>query len=303
MTGVPAAEIALAVPPLLTTFQPSRCSLGGELDDACLVVHGEQRSGHVSTVGDRGYSAIEAFTRCTVREGLEFVLYLEAHVDLSKFKTSDWLKIGGAIGFFIFGFFNWVTVDGPAGSVGRAAATSSTSSGPARFRGSSSSRPVSSPSCWLTGTMKAGSLPWPLIMLVATGLAALLLLIRLIFNPLDGSDALESAGGSVGRGIGMILSVISGLVAFAGAFLGFKESGGDFNDLKDMNKLKASFQGGGARVRPAAPAPAARDDTSSAATPARLITHPSEEPRRKAGLLQRFASRRVASPQVLCVST
>ena len=43
----------------------------------------------------------------------------------------------------------------------------------------------------------------------------------------------------------MILSVISGLVAFAGAFMGFKESGGDFNDLKDMNKLKASFGGGG----------------------------------------------------------
>ncbi len=36
-------------------------------------------------------------------------------MDLSKFKTSDWMKIGGAIGFFIFGFFSWVTVDGPAG--------------------------------------------------------------------------------------------------------------------------------------------------------------------------------------------
>ena len=45
--------------------------VGGELDDAGLVVHGEQRSGHDSTVRDRGYSAIEAFTRCTVREGLE----------------------------------------------------------------------------------------------------------------------------------------------------------------------------------------------------------------------------------------
>ena len=41
----------------------------------------------------------------------------------------------------------------------------------------------------------------------------------------------------------MILSVISGVVAFVGAFLGFKESGGDFNDLKDMNKIKGAFQG------------------------------------------------------------
>ena len=68
---------------------------------------------------------------------------------------------------------------------------------------------------------------------------------RLLFNPIDGSDALEDAGGSVGRGIGMILSAISGFVVFAGAFLGFKESGGDFGDLKDMNKLKSSFQSGG----------------------------------------------------------
>jgi hypothetical protein len=37
--------------------------------------------------------------RCALAE---FVSYLEAHVDLSKFKTSDWLKIGGAIGFLIF---------------------------------------------------------------------------------------------------------------------------------------------------------------------------------------------------------
>jgi len=35
-------------------------------------------------------------------------------MDLSKFKTSDWLKVGGAIGFLIFGFFDWasVTVNG-----------------------------------------------------------------------------------------------------------------------------------------------------------------------------------------------
>ena len=36
-------------------------------------------------------------------------------MDLSKFKTSDWLKVGGAIGFLIFGFFEWVTVEGPGG--------------------------------------------------------------------------------------------------------------------------------------------------------------------------------------------
>jgi hypothetical protein len=169
-------------------------------------------------------------------------------VDLSKFKTSDWMKVGGAVGFLIFGFFEWVTIEGPggisAGGGGNVFDFFWTGTLP-----------------WLliiatgvitfllvSGTMKPGSLPWPLIMLGATALAALLLLIRVIFNPIDGSDAIEAFGGSVGRGIGMILSVISGLVAFAGAFLGFKESGGDLNDLKDMNKIKGAFQGGGGSV-------------------------------------------------------
>jgi hypothetical protein len=180
---------------------------------------------------------------------------MEVDVDLSKFKTSDWLKVGGAIGFLIFGFFSWTTVDAPGGL------------------GSSSGFNVfhffwTGTLPWIliiatgvitfllvTGTMKAGTLPWPLIMLLATGLAALLLLIRLIFNPIDGKSALEAAGFSVGRGIGLILSVISGLVAFAGAFLGFKESGGDFNDLKDMNKLKGAFQGSGESAPPPPPPP------------------------------------------------
>jgi hypothetical protein len=176
-------------------------------------------------------------------------------VDLSKFKTSDWLKIGGAIGFFIFGFFKWVTIEGPGG-------VGSASGGNVFDFFWTGTLP------WIliiatgvvtfllaTGTMKPGTLPWPLIMLIATGLAALLLLIRILFNPIEGSDAIEAFGGSVGRGIGMILSAISGFVAFAGAFMGFKESGGDFADLKDMNKLKGAFQGSGESAPPPPPPP------------------------------------------------
>src|SRR6185295_18910257 len=106
-----------------------------------------------------------------------------------------------------------------------------------------------------TGKMKAGSAPWPFIMLIATGLAALLLLIRLLFNPIDGKDAIESVGGSVGRGIGLILSAISGFVAFAGAVMGFKESGGEFGDLTNMDKLKASFASSNSGAESAPPPP------------------------------------------------
>jgi hypothetical protein len=174
-------------------------------------------------------------------------------VDFSKFKTSDWLKVGGAAGFLIFGFFDWVTVEagGFSDSGGNVFDFFWTGTLP-----------------WIlvlgtgiitflmaTGTMKAGNLPWPLIMLGATALAALLLLIRIIFNPLEGKDAIEAFGGSVGRGFGMYLSVLSGLAAAAGAFMGFKESGGDLNDLKDMNKLKASFGGGSGGSTPPPPPP------------------------------------------------
>ena len=111
-------------------------------------------------------------------------------MDLSKFKTSDWLKVGGGALFFIFGFFSWISV-----------------SAPGDFGGGSTSDGNVFDFFW-TGTLpwilvvatavitvllllevlKPGNIPWPLVMLGATGLAALLLLIRVIFNPIEGKD-------------------------------------------------------------------------------------------------------------------
>lgn len=163
-------------------------------------------------------------------------------MDFSKFKTSDWLKIGGGIGFLIFGFVGWVTVSGFgfADSGGNVFDFFFTGTIP-----------------WiliigtavLTVLLALGKLPpklpWALIMLAATGLALVLMLLRIVFNPLEGKDLIESAGGDVGRGAGMFLSFLSSAAAFAGAFLGFKESGGDLNDLTDVNKLKSQFNTGG----------------------------------------------------------
>lgn len=165
-------------------------------------------------------------------------------MDFSKFKTSDWLKVGGAIGFLIFGLFPWIKVS----------AFGFSDSGDNVFQFF-----FTGIIPWLLiigtgvvtfllvqGVIKAGSLPWPLIMLAASGVAALLLLIRLIFNPYSvGGFDLDDSGVEVGRAFGMYLSVISGLVVAAGAFLGFKESGGDLNDLTDVNKLKGQFNTGG----------------------------------------------------------
>jgi hypothetical protein len=178
-------------------------------------------------------------------------------MDLSKFKTSDWLKVGGGAGLLIFGFFSWIKVEVEgfgSNSGGNVFDFFFTGTLPWILIVGSAVVTV----LLLLGVMKAGSIPWQLIILAATAFGALLLLIRLIFNPLEGSGGLDGFGGiEVKRGIGMILSTISGLAAAAGGFLGFKESGGDLNDLKDMDKLKGAFNQGGGSTPPPPPPPGA----------------------------------------------
>ena len=160
-------------------------------------------------------------------------------MDFSKFKTPDWLMIGGGIGIFVFGFFEWVTVSGFGFSSSGGNVFDFFWTGTIPWILLIASAVVTF--LLVQGTLKQDQLPWPLVLLAATGLASLLLLLRIIFNPIDGKDLIESAGSDVGRGIGMILSVISGLVATAGAYLNFQASGGNLKDLTDVDKLKSSF--------------------------------------------------------------
>lgn len=172
-------------------------------------------------------------------------------MDLSKFKTSDWLKVGGAIAVLIGYFLDWTSID-CGGAPSSICDNLNLSGSDFFFRGTLP---------WLlvlavgiltflmaSAKMKAGALPWPLIFLAATGLATLLVFIYLIHPSYSGVTG-------VGRGIGAFLTFIGAAVAFAGAFIGFKESGGDFNDLKDMNKIKGAFQGGGDSAPPPPPPP------------------------------------------------
>ncbi len=175
-------------------------------------------------------------------------------MDFSKFKTSDWLKIGGALVFLIFGFMGWITTtldgnDVPGGDEGTVFDFFWTgiipwvlvlATGVVTF-------------LLIQGSIKAGSKPWPLIFLLATGLAALLLLIRVIFNPLENKDFVESLGFEIGRGIGMLGSVAGGLLALAGSVMGYTESGGSLSDLKDVNKMKSQFGSSGGGTPPPPP--------------------------------------------------
>lgn len=196
-------------------------------------------------------------------------------MDFSKFKTPDWLMIGGGVGIFVFGFLKWVTVSFEGVDLGGGGNVFDffwTGTIPWILLIASAVVTV----LLIQGTLKQDQLPWPLVLLAATVLASLLLLIRLIFNPIEGSGG--AFGGEIGRGIGMILSVISGLVATAGAFLNFQASGGDIKDLTDVDKLKASFSKGGGDDTPPPPPPPAPPAPPAPPTPPPPPTPPAPAP-------------------------
>ena len=165
-------------------------------------------------------------------------------MDFSKFKTSDWLMIGGGAAMLILGFvLNWTSVDTGFGAAA--------GDGPFNyfFTGGIAWLLVVAVGA-LTVANVMGKLPatqpWPLIFLGATGLATVLMLLRIILGArFDFAD----------RGIGMYGAFIWSAIALAGAFLNFQASGGDIKDLTDVNKLKASFAKGGGDDAPPPPPP------------------------------------------------
>jgi predicted MFS family arabinose efflux permease len=88
------------------------------------------------------------------------------------------------------------------------------------------------------GAMTTGTTPWTLILVIATGLATLLMLIRLIMG------AGDEAGFELDRGSGMYVAFIAAAIALAGAVMNFTTAGGRFSDLTDMDKMRDAFKGG-----------------------------------------------------------
>lgn len=170
-------------------------------------------------------------------------------MDMSKFTTSDRMKVGGGALFLIAGPLTWwkITFDGGLPfDVGSANAH-----GLGDYFGTVGI-------AWLifiaiavlTVLLRLGKvnlnagLPVPLLFLAASALGALLVLFRFFFDGInDGGFGLdlEDAGFDISRGLGAWLGLIGAAVVVAGCVMGFTESGGNLADLKDVDKLKSEL--------------------------------------------------------------
>lgn len=169
-------------------------------------------------------------------------------MDFSKFKPADWLKVGGAAGFIIFGIFlNWAKFE----MLGVSATGNNVFSYPVRGV-------ISLLLVLLVGMVtllghqgkSVGKVQWPIVNVLASAVATLLMILLAVMGPDESGIELKPA-------IGLYLSLIATIASLVGSVMAFQAGGGNLNDLKDINRLKDSFgQGGGSTPPPPPPPPA-----------------------------------------------
>lgn len=159
-------------------------------------------------------------------------------MDIGKISKGGLVFIGSSILFFIASFLSWF-------SIGNAGFSFSVNGWDVGFLWSG---------LWVvvflglsvTLALPAFGQPAPKIPAVAYlgagALGALLVLLKLLIGE-TGWD----------RSFGLFLAVIAAIGVAAGGFLKFQESGGNLNDLKDMNKMKSQFSGPGGSTPPPPP--------------------------------------------------
>lgn len=81
----------------------------------------------------------------------------------------------------------------------------------------------------------------PVAFLAVGALATLFTLLKLLIGEDDSPPYF-----TIDASFGLYLAIIAAAAATFGGFLLFKESGGDLNDLKDVNKMKSQFGGSSA---------------------------------------------------------
>lgn len=165
-------------------------------------------------------------------------------MDFSKFKPADWLKVGGAVGFIIFGIFvHWAKVD----FMGYSSTGNNAFSYPVRGI-------ISMVLVLIVGVVtllgqqgkSVGKVQWSVVNVLASAVATVLMLLLIIMGP-------DESGFDLKPALGLYLSFVATIASLAGSVMAFQAGGGNLNDLKDINKLKDSFGQGGGNMPPPPP--------------------------------------------------
>jgi hypothetical protein len=155
----------------------------------------------------------------------------------SKFKPGDWLLVVGGAAMLIFGLaLDWAKVD-----IGGVSATGNNAFDYFFTGGLAWILVVAAGVIAVllaVGAIAPGTTPWALVLLLMTGVATLLMLLRLIMG------AGDEAGIELDRAAGMWVACLAAAIALGGAVMNFTQSGGKFSDLTDMDKMRGAFKSG-----------------------------------------------------------
>lgn len=156
-------------------------------------------------------------------------------MDVKSVKPHDWLLVGAGAVMLIFGFaLDWASVSARGVSV--------SGNGPFDyfFTGGLAwllvvATAVVAVLLWAR-VLTTDTLPWNLVILGSTGLATLLMLLRIILGA--GSES----GIDLDRSSGMYVAFIAAAAALGGAIWRYVNSGGDLKDLTNPDKLRSNFK-------------------------------------------------------------
>ena len=154
-------------------------------------------------------------------------------MDLSKLSMGDKVLAGSGLALLIFSFFNWFTAKGK-GTLAIGVGTSSNNGWDYFFTGIvpvllALVLVVYVVLTKLTDGVKLPDLPvgYPLVVLGVAGLAALLVVLRLLIGSGEDIPAEAKQFVEINRSFGLYLSTLAALGLAAGGFLKFQEDGGE----------------------------------------------------------------------------
>ena len=136
-------------------------------------------------------------------------------MDVSRFKTGDWLLVGGgAVMLVVAQILDWATVDSERGSGGLHNAFDYPATGGLAWALTVAAGILAF--LLASGLMRPGRAPWPELLLGATGVATVLMVVRVILG------AGEIVTFDLQRGPGMWAALLAAVLGFAGAVTNYR---------------------------------------------------------------------------------